>query len=76
MPLELIAESCGAVEHTPVSGQRGVWEEVKTMANVLNLQTDTVEAPQETKKSHKSYWYCSGYGKSHKSYYYCGGWWW
>ena len=46
------------------------------MANVLNLQADTVEVTQETKKSHKSYWYCSGYGKSHKSYYYCGGWWW
>ena len=49
MPLELVLELGGAGEHTPVSGQRGVWEEVKTMANVLNLQTDVVEVTQETK---------------------------
>ena len=54
MPLELIAESCGAVEHTPVSGQRGVWEEVKTMANVLNLQTDVVEDVQRRRLSGES----------------------
>ena len=44
------------------------------MANVLNLQADAVELTEETNKSHKSYWYCSGHGKSHKSYYYCGWW--
>ena len=49
MPLELVLELGGAGEHTPVSGQRGVWEEVTTMANVLNLQTDVVEVTQETK---------------------------
>ena len=28
------------------------------MANVLNLQADAVEVTEETKKSHKSYYYC------------------
>ena len=40
----------------PLFGQRGVWEEVKTMANVLNLQTDVVEVTQEAKVSRYISW--------------------
>ena len=73
---KLILERGGTGEHTPLCGRRCMWEEVKIMANVLNLQIDAVDLPQETKKSHKSYWYCYGHGSSHKSYYFCGGGWW
>ena len=37
-----------------LSGQCSVWEEVTTMANVLNLQTDVVEDVQRRRLSGES----------------------
>ena len=58
----------------PKSKHRKPWEEVTTMANVLNLQADAVELTQETKWSHRSWgWWCDG-GGSYRSFYYCEWW--
>ena len=56
------------------SNTENLWEEVKIMANVLNLQSDAVEVTQETKWSFRSWGWACGGGGSYRSFYYCEWW--